>query len=404
MQYIDDLSVDIQSKIFKESAKIIERNFSTLYYDCTNYYFEIEIEDDFRKFGFSKEHRPNPIVQMGLFTDSDGIPICYDLFAGSKNEQTSMIPLEKKFLKTIQSSNLIVCADAGLCSANNKYFNSIGNRDYVFVQSLKKVKKYLDDEIFSTENNKWITINEKFKYFVRPINDEIKVTILEDDVVTKKHEANIIVTYDKDFDDYLKAVRAKRIEKAKSIIQNPSRYNKETSKDGKQYIKDISYDKNGEIIQKQLSLDEEKIKAEEKYDGYYALITSLINEKPEKIIQINKKRWAIEDCFRVMKSYLKARPVYLSKEASIRTHFLINFVALTILKIIQKKLRESMSHEDTTIEKIINSLRELQITKITEQIYVNGNVDKLADAICEQFKISFNSKFLRKKYLNSLMN
>ena len=404
LQYIDDLSVDIQSKIFKESAKIIERNFSTLYYDCTNYYFEIEIEDDFRKFGFSKEHRPNPIVQMGLFTDSDGIPICYDLFAGSKNEQTSMIPLEKKFLKIIQSSNLIVCADAGLCSANNKYFNSIGNRDYVFVQSLKKVKKYLDDEIFSTENNKWITINEKFKYFVRPINDEIKVTILEDDVVTKKHEANIIVTYDKDFDDYLKAVRAKRIEKAKSIIQNPSRYNKETSKDGKQYIKDISYDKNGEIIQKQLSLDEEKIKAEEKYDGYYALITSLINEKPEKIIQINKKRWAIEDCFRVMKSYLKARPVYLSKEASIRTHFLINFVALTILKIIQKKLRESMSHEDTTIEKIINSLRELQITKITEQIYVNGNVDKLADAICEQFKISFNSKFLRKKYLNSLMN
>ena len=140
MQYIDDLSVDIQSKIFKESAKIIERNFSTLYYDCTNYYFEIEIEDDFRKFGFSKEHRPNPIVQMGLFTDSDGIPICYDLFAGSKNEQTSMIPLEKKFLKTIQSSNLIVCADAGLCSANNKYFNSIGNRDYVFVQSLKKLK------------------------------------------------------------------------------------------------------------------------------------------------------------------------------------------------------------------------------------------------------------------------
>lgn len=135
-----------------------------------------------------------------------------------------------------------------------------------------------------------------------------------------------------------------------------------------------------------------------------ALITSLINEKPEKIIQINKKRWAIEDCFRVMKSYLKARPVYLSKEASIRTHFLINFVALTILKIIQKKLRESMPHEDTTIEKIINSLRELQITKITEQIYVNGNVDKLADAICEQFKISFNSKFLRKKYLNSLMN
>ena len=404
LQYIDGISTGIQAKVFEESGKIVGRNVSGVYYDCTNYYFEIEVEDEFRKFGFSKEHRPNPIVQMGLFADADGIPVCYDLFAGSRNEQTSMVPLEKKFLSTLSGSNLIVCADAGLCSANNKYFNSVGNRDYVFVQSLKKVKGYLDDEIFDPASKKWVAVGEKFRYFVRPINDDIKVTLAGRGAVSKRHEANIIVTYDRDFDDYLKSVRKKRVEKAMSIIRNPSKYNRETSKDGKQYIKDITYDKDGQIVEKKLFLDEGKIRAEEKYDGYYALITSLVDEDPAKVIRINKKRWAIEDCFRIMKSYLKARPVYLSREESIRTHFLVNFVSLTILKIIQKKLRESMPHEDTTIERIIDSLRMLQATKVTDQIYVNGNVDELALAICNAFDVDLSPKFLRKNYLNSLLN
>lgn len=404
LQYIDGISTGIQAKMFEESGKIVGRNVSSVYYDCTNYYFEIDVEDEFRKFGFSKEHRPNPIVQMGLFADADGIPICYDLFAGSRNEQTSMVPIEKKFLSTMSGSNLIVCADAGLCSANNRYFNSVGNRDYVFVQSLKKVKGYLDDEIFDPSNRKWVAVGEKFRYFVRPINDDIKVKLAGRGAVSKRHEANIIVTYDKDFDDYLKSIRKKRVEKAMAIIRSPSKYDRETSKDGKQYIRDITYDKDGQIVEKKLFLDEGKIRDEEKYDGYYALITSLVDEDPAKVIRINKKRWAIEDCFRIMKSYLKARPVYLSREESIRTHFLVNFVSLTILKIIQKKLRESMPHEDTTIEKIIDSLRMLQATKVTDQIYVNGNVDGLALAICNAFGVDLSPKFLRKKYLNSLLN
>ena len=404
LRYIDGISADIQARMFEESRGIAERNVSSVYYDCTNYYFEIEVEDEFRRFGFSKEHRPNPIVQMGLFADADGIPICYDLFAGSKNEQTSMVPLERKLLTKIGGSRLIVCADAGLCSANNKYFNSIGGRDYVFVQSLRKVKGYLDDEIFDPGNRKWVSAGDGFRYFVRPINDDIKVSLAGKGAVSKSHEASIIVTYDRDFDEYLKAIREKRVEKAMSIIKSPSKYNRETSKDGRQYIKDISYDKNGEIVGKRLSLDEEKIRAEEKYDGYYALITSLVDEDPLEVIRINKRRWAIEDCFRVMKSYLKARPVYLSREESIRTHFLINFVSLTVLKIIQKKLRESMPREETTIEKIIASLRMLQATKVTDQIYVNGNVDGLASAICKAFGADMGQKFLRKKYLNGLLD
>ena len=399
--YFNTLSPAIQIKIGEETKATYSRDFSTTYYDCTNYYFEIDIEDDFRKYGFSKEHRPNPLVQMGLFSDKDGIPLAFDIFNGSQNEQKSMIPIEKEIITNITNSHLIVCADAGLCSANNKYFNTIkGKRDYIFVQSLKKVKEYLEDEIFSEENDKRVIISPTFKYYQRPINDKIKVTLFGE-TIEPIHEAKIIVTYDEDFANYLRFVRNKRIEKAKAIIASPSKYNKETSKDGKQYIKDVKYDKNGQIVSTKLFLDQEKIDYEEKYDGYYALITSLVDENPLKIISINKQRREIEDCFRTLKSYLKARPVYLSKEERINGHFLLNFVALTVLKLIQKKLRETKSREETTIPKIINALRELEITEIAENIYANGNVSALSSEIMNLYKLNLNKKFLKKINLMS---
>ena len=399
--YFNTLSPAIQIKIGEETKATYSRDFSTTYYDCTNYYFEIDIEDDFRKYGFSKEHRPNPLVQMGLFSDKDGIPLAFDIFNGSQNEQKSMIPIEKEIITNITNSHLIVCADAGLCSANNKYFNTIkGKRDYIFVQSLKKVKEYLEDEIFSEENGKRVIISPTFKYYQRPINDKIKVTLFGE-TIEPIHEAKIIVTYDEDFANYLRFVRNKRIEKAKAIIASPSKYNKETSKDGKQYIKDVKYDKNGQIVSTKLFLDQEKIDYEEKYDGYYALITSLVDENPLKIISINKQRREIEDCFRTLKSYLKARPVYLSKEERINGHFLLNFVALTVLKLIQKKLRETKSREETTIPKIINALRELEITEIAENIYANGNVSALSSEIMNLYKLNLNKKFLKKINLTS---
>ena len=399
--YFNTLSPAIQIKIGEETKATYSRDFSTTYYDCTNYYFEIDIEDDFRKYGFSKEHRPNPLVQMGLFSDKDGIPLAFDIFNGSQNEQKSMIPIEKEIITNITNSHLIVCADAGLCSANNKYFNTIkGKRDYIFVQSLKKVKEYLEDEIFSEENDKRVIISPTFKYYQRPINDKIKVTLFGE-TIEPIHEAKIIVTYDEDFANYLRFVRNKRIEKAKAIIASPSKYNKETSKDGKQYIKDVKYDKNGQIVSTKLFLDQEKIDYEEKYDGYYALITSLVDENPLKIISINKQRREIEDCFRTLKSYLKARPVYLSKEERINGHFLLNFVALTVLKLIQKKLRETKSREETTIPKIINALRELEITEIAENIYANGNVSALSSEIMNLYKLNLNKKFLKKINLTS---
>ena len=399
--YFNTLSPAIQIKIGEETKATYSRDFSTTYYDCTNYYFEIDIEDDFRKYGFSKEHRPNPLVQMGLFSDKDGIPLAFDIFNGSQNEQKSMIPIEKEIITNITNSHLIVCADAGLCSANNKYFNTIkGKRDYIFVQSLKKVKEYLEDEIFSEENDKRVIISPTFKYYQRPINDKIKVTLFGE-TIEPIHEAKIIVTYDEDFANYLRFVRNKRIEKAKAIIASPSKYNKETSKDGKQYIKDVKYDKNGQIVSTKLFLDQEKINYEEKYDGYYALITSLVDENPLKIISINKQRREIEDCFRTLKSYLKARPVYLSKEERINGHFLLNFVALTVLKLIQKKLRETKSREETTIPKIINALRELEITEIAENIYANGNVSALSSEIMNLYKLNLNKKFLKKINLTS---
>lgn len=404
LSYISDLSLQIQNQIYKKSSLFVERNLNTMYYDCTNYYFEIEVEDEFRKYGFSKEHRPNPIVQMGLFADENGIPICFDLFKGSQNEQLSMVPIEKDFLNNKETPHLIICADAGLCSANNKYFNSVQNRDYIFVQSLKKVKQYITDEIFDANNDKWVIVSNKFKYYARPINDEITVKLTENYQFKTKHEANLIITYDQDFANYIKFVREKRIEKALKIIESPSKYDKETAKDGKQYIKKVEFNSNGEIITKNLELDTEKIKEEEKYDGYYALITSLIDEDPTKVISINKKRWEIEDCFRVLKTDLKARPVYLTNEDRIKTHFLINFVALTILKMIQKKLRETLTNEETTISKILEAIREMQIIEMNDTIFVNGNIKNLTKEICKLIGLKLDNKFLKSNYLKTLID
>ena len=402
LSYISDLSASIQNQIHKRSSDFIERKLDTMYYDCTNYYFEIEVEDDFRKYGFSKEHRPNPIVQMGLFADESGIPICFDLFKGSQNEQLSMVPIEEGFLCGKERPHLIICADAGLCSANNKYFNSVQNRDYIFVQSLKKVKQYLSNEIFDEANDKWVIVNDRFKYFLRPINDEISVKLAGSPQFKASHEANLIITYDEDFANYLKCVREKRIEKALKIIASPSRFDKESAKDGRQYIKKVEFGSNGEIITRNLELDTDKIKEEEKYDGYYALITSLIYENPLKVISINKKRWEIEDCFRVLKTDLKARPVYLTSEDRIKTHFLINFVALTILKMMQGKLRETLSHEETTIAKILDALREMQLIEMNDTVYLNGNINGLARAICKLLDIKLDNKYIRANYLRTL--
>lgn len=402
LSYISDLSPQIQSRVYKNSSLFVERSLGTMYYDCTNYYFEIDVEDEFRRYGFSKEHRPNPIVQMGLFADEDGIPICFDLFKGSQNEQLSMVPIERDFLGGKGNPHLIVCADAGLCSGSNKHFNSIQNRDYVFVQSLKKVKQYIADEVFDGKEGKWKAVGGGFRYFVRPINDEIAVKSAGGGQFKTKHEANLIITYDDDFAKYLRFVREKRIEKALKIIASPAKYDKWSAKDGKQYIKKIEFDGDGRIVTRGLELDTQKIEEEKKYDGYYALITSLIDEDPEKVISINRKRWEIEDCFRVLKTDLKARPVYLKNEDRIRTHFLITFVALTILKMLQKKLRETLAHEETTIPKILDSIRGMQVVEINDTVFVNGNVNGLTREICKLLNLKIDNKFLKANYLRTL--
>lgn len=403
LSYINKIDKEIQSQIYKNSFNLCERDASKLYYDCTNYYFEIEVEDEFRKFGFSKEHRPNPIVQMGMFIDGSGIPVGYDLFSGNKNEQLSMIPIEKEILKTYKTSKVVVCADAGLCSGNNKIFNSFADKNYIFVQSLKKAKSYINDEIFDENNDKWVKINENLKYYSRNINDKVSTTLFSNGTMMVNHEAKLIITFDQDFCDYMKMVRQKRIEKALKIIENPNSFTKETSKDGKQYIKTINYDGNGEIIEKKLELDFEKIHEEEKYDGYYALITSLVDENPMNIIGINKQRWSIEDCFRTLKTDLKARPVFLSSEDRIRTHFLIAYTSLVLLKLIQKLLKKTISEEDSTMPKILYALRNFSIVKIENSIYKNCGTNEIIQELCKIFNVKLDNDFIKGDYLKSFL-
>ena len=378
----------IQSELYKNSLKVSKRNTNILYYDCTNYFFEIEQESGLRQYGPSKEHRPNPITQMGLFMDGDGIPLAFSITAGNTNEQITLTPLEEKILEDFKLSKFIVCTDAGLASTANRKFNDKDDRAFITTQSIKKLEKHLMD--WALNPNGWHISGDKKEYNISEIEkDETSLELFKDRIFFKERwikenglEQKLIVTYSLKYRNYQRQIRNSQIERAKVAIANKTfKLDKCNQNDFKRFIKKTNITKDGEVAEKKvLSLNTDTIQKEEKFDGFYGVCTNL-DDEPEEIIKVNQRRWEIEESFRIMKSEFKARPVYLSRDDRITAHFTTCFLSLVILRFLEKMLDEKY-----TSSQIIDCLRAMNFTESIGNGYIPTYTrTNLTDDLHEKF-------------------
>jgi len=352
----------IQEQLYKNSTALSSRKTDVLYYDCTNFYFEIEEEDEegqLRQYGYSKEHRPNPIVQMGLFMDSQGIPLAFSITPGNTNEQTTMKPLEKKIIKDFEKAQFVVCTDAGLSSIGNKRYNNISGRAFVTTQSVKKLKK--EDKDWATSSTGWRLMGDRSETFYDiSALDESNQDFLYRQVFYKEcplpqdglEDQRLIVTFSAKYRDYQRNIRERQIQRASKWIGKPADYKKKQSTDPKRFLKVTETTSDGEIAEKTfIELDEERVLSEARFDGIYAVTTNL-DDSIETIVSINQRRWEIEECFRIMKHELKARPLYLSREDRISAHFTTCFLALIIYRYLELAVQKQF-----TCTELIETLR-----------------------------------------------
>ena len=349
----------IQSELYKNSKKYAPRNNRILYYDCTNFFFELEIEDEFRKYGKSKENRPNPIVQMGLFMDGDAIPLSCEITPGNKNEQKTLQPLEEKILKDFELSEIVVCTDAGLASTANRKFNNTNSRKFITTQSIKKLKEFLKEEVLDLTKGWHLPGSDKIYDIEALRTDEKLKEIYKDKTFYKERwikenglEQRLIVTFSVKYQEYQRHIRNNQIERAKKIIENnPKKIGKAKQNDPKRFIETINTTSSGEIAEEtHYSINQSIIDEEAKYDGLYAVCTNL-EDDVQDIIKINHKRWEIEESFRIMKSEFNARPVFHSNEEAIKAHFLICFLALTIYRYLDNLVKEGIIKKNYSEEK-----------------------------------------------------
>ena len=366
LSYIAQNMDYIQEQLFNNSKNVIKRNSNVIYYDCTNYFFEIDMEDDLRKYGISKEHKPNPIVGMGLFMDGDGLPLSCNIYPGNQNEQLTLIPEESKIVNNFKLDNtkIILCTDAGLSSDQIKKFNIENNRGFVITQSLKKLKEEYKNQVFDKSN--WrISGDLKNIYNLETIaNDEtlkekyyntLFYKIIQTE--TKSVKQDLIATFSFKYFDYNRNIRNNQIERAKKAIEtgNVARKGKNQN-DYKRLINSLNSTDNGEVAENiTYSINQNIIDEEEKYDGYYALTTNLIGDVNE-ILKIVKGRWEIEESFRIMKNDFLARPVNLSREDRINAHFITCFISLFIYRVLEKKLDNKY-----TTSQILNTLKNMKV-------------------------------------------
>ena len=410
LSYIAENMDYIQESLFNNSKNVIKRNSNVIYYDCTNYFFEIDDEDDIRKYGISKEHRPNPIVGMGLFMDGDGLPLSCNIYPGNMNEQKTLIPEQSKIVNNFKmdSTKIILCTDAGLASDEIKKYNIKDNRGFVITQSLKKLKDEYKQQVFNKSG--WRIANDlrniynletiendeelKEKYY-----DTLFYKIIETE--TKSVKQDLIVTFNFRYFDYNRNIRNNQIERAKKSIEtnNVTRKGKNQN-DYRRLINQINSTDNGEVAENQTySINQELIEQEEQYDGYYALTTNLIGDITE-IFKIVKGRWEIEESFRIMKSDFLARPVNLSREDRIKAHFMTCFISLFIYRLLEKKLDNKY-----TSSQILDTLRKMTMLEQKglgfEPEYVRTNI---TDELHDIFNFNTDLEIVSYKKMKKIFN
>lgn len=356
----------IQAEVYKNSFFLGSRNDQILYYDCTNYYFEIEQEDGDKKYGKSKEHRPNPIIQMGLFTDGDGLPLAFSLFPGNQNEQKSLKPLETKILQQFGCEKFIYCSDAGLASEDNRAFNHMGQRSFIVTQSIKKLPA--EDRTWALDRNGFKRLSDDVSMDITKLSEDDKDQLYYKDepFTTKKLHQRLIITYSPKYASYQKAVRAEQIARAEKMVANGTlKKQRKNPNDPARFVNKIAATEEGEKAKIHYYLDLDKIAEEEKYDGLYAVCTDLLDDDVADILKVSEGRWQIEDCFRTMKTDFEARPVYLNREDRIKAHFLTCFLSLLHFRLLKRSLKDAY-----TTEQLLQTLRNIKFADIEEQGFI----------------------------------
>lgn len=438
--------------LFTASNNLVQRNTSVCYFDCTNYYCETESADEdyvddvtgevfkgLRRYGPSKEHRPNPIVEMGLFMDAQGLPLSMCIAPVSANEQTVAIPLEKKLVSMLKGKKFIYCADAGLGSLNIRRFNAMGGRAFIVTQSVKKLSDTLKQAVFNDcsyrrlsddrpstlrqmqafdrhDETNLALYNDRV-YKVIPADKLVDLGLYEETVqpngTRKKTKAkrlmpqNLIVFFSRKMMEYQRAIRNRQIQRAKNLLAslNPDSY-KKGPHDVTRFIGRRSYTKAGGAVQEEFFLNDERIKEEEKYDGFYCVATNL-SDSAKDILAISDKRYKIEECFRILKTNFSARPIYHHLPKRITAHFMICYTALLIYRLLEIKLNEfgqscCAEGEHYTTDAIIQTLQNMNV-QITNDMYYSASYtgSKVLTALNAVFtSLNLDRKYYLPKDLN----
>ena len=388
----------IQAEVYKNSHFMGKRNDKILYYDCSNYYFEIEQEDGSKKYGKSKEHRPNPIIQMGLFMDGDGIPLAFSLFPGNANEQTSLKPLEKKVLGDFGCQKFIYCSDAGLGSESIREYNHMGERAYIVTQSIKKLKKEEKEWALSPQGFKRVSDDKPVDITKLPEDDK-GLYYKDEPYTTKKLHQRLIITYSPKYALYQKSIRNKQVERAQKMLDSgKTKKNRKNPNDPARFIGKMAVTKDGEAADIKQYLDEDKIAEEAQYDGLYAVCTDLLDDEVDDILKVSEGRWKIEECFRIMKTDFTARPVYLRDENRIKAHFLICFLGLTVYRYLEKKLDLKY-----TCEELLDTLKAMNFAGIQEQGFIPlYRRESITDALHEACGFRTDYQFITKSKMRTI--
>ena len=378
----------IEEKAFKGMKKYADVDTSVTYYDCTNFYFEIEEEDGFRTYGKSKENRPNPIVQMGLFLDRNGLPISMCINPGRTNEQKTMIPLEKLMTERFGIEKFVVCADCGLSGKRNLRFNSTENHGFVVTKSLKKVSEDVRARLMGDGGWKRFGDASGRLYSLKEIREDANlrdVIFYHDEkfaMGSDGFEERIVTTYCGRLREYQRSVRERQLQRAMELIRQGKIRKGVNQNDVRRFIVVDSVTENGEVAEKKVfSIDRERFEEESEYDGFYAVTTDL-DDDPGEIIRINRGRWEIEESFRIMKSDFDGRPVFVSREDRIRAHFLTCYLAFMIFRIIEQKLNKGDVRY--TDPEILRTLRDYEAID-AESFYVGAMEGKAVRALESTF-------------------
>lgn len=393
LTFFNEKKDDVLKWLHDRITEKYERDTSRVFYDVTNYYFETDTvdEEDYRRKGVSKEHRPNPIVQMGLFMDNQGIPITYQLFPGNTNDCMTYRPNLKKMKLDYGIKRAVVVADKGMTTGDNIWYTLSAKDGYVFSMSVRGANKELKDYVINENSYEWL--GKEYKRKSRLYPRDIQVTTKNGKKVTKQVHEKQVVFWSEKYAKKAKYEREKVLQKARSLIEKPEAYKRATSIGASSYIKNITFDKKtGEILtpKKLLQLDEQKIKEQEALDGYYVLITSEYKETDDAIIDMYRGLWRIEETFRVTKSNLEARPVYVSRKEHIEAHFLTCFVSLTIARILELEMEGKYS-----VPQLLNSLRKAECTELRQNYYLFDYYDDILERLGEQFQIDFSARYRR---------